>query len=271
MSIQQAIRIPMKKLLPNSYLTIAWLLSIGLVLTGILPTYANNGTDTLFSKAFEAQSKGKHATAIQYYEQILAQDQAAVNLYNNLALAYINNQELGKGIVQLERALRLSPNNPIALQHLQAAQQKIETPIPAIQSLFFIRWWRALAASFSNTTWAIIGLLICWIGAALWGRSWWLASDTKKWRTIAFVLFAISGLCFALGNHQRAQLLDQQVAIVIKKEIGLRAAPNLSSDEIAYASEGIKVRILETQEQWAQVELPNKLLGWVPLEFVERV
>jgi len=73
------------------------------------------------------------------------------------------------------------------------------------------------------------------------------------------------------GFQKKALEANPNTAIVINDQIGLRPSPDLSSEEIELIFEGVKVSILEVQNNWTHIELPNHLIGWVPSSMLEQI
>ncbi len=223
-----------------------------------------------FDAALAAQTKENNAAkSIALYQELVQSEQLSPEVFNNLGLAYLSNNQLGKAIVSFERALWLQPNHADAQYNLQAAQQRIVSPIAATESAFFVRWWNAAIGVFSSTSWAIIFLLLFAIAIGALGTGHWLQKPI--FRAVAIGVLLVSIFPFVFGWQQRAILFDQTKAIIIKKEVGLRQNPQLVSPEMELIHEGIAVRILEEKNTWTKVQLPNYLVGWIPSKMIVRV
>lgn len=230
---------------------------------------AADSTAIAFATALENQNKGKHSEAIQGYEKLLSKEITSAAVCNNLGLAYIQNGELGKGIVQFERALKIDASNQDALHNLQAAQQRIEENFTAPKALFFVRWWNGIAQAFTSTSWAVFFLLLMTIGAG--GIALWRKNQDNRFRLSAVSVLAFSIFPLIWGFQQKSIETDDSQAIVIKKQIGLRESPDLASKEVELLFEGNKVEIMAVQDSWVHVKLPNSLIGWVPGQMLERI
>jgi len=230
---------------------------------------ANDSTAVIYAKALEAQNNGQHQEAIKLYESILQADQTAASLYNNLGLAYIQQQQLGMGIVQFERALKINPSHADAQHNLQAANQRVEDSFAPMKTLFFVRWWNGAAQSLSSTAWAIVILLLLSLTAGSIG--WSISQSNKQFRTLGIVLGCLTIIPLIWGYQQKNVEFNSNQAIIIKKQIGLRQAPDLGSEEIELIFEGVKITILEEQESWTHIQLPNHLIGWVPNQMIQKI
>lgn len=257
-----------------------WIIGIWSLLLVIITNNKLHATPSIDSslwyvqQALEAQNRGDLQPAINIYEAVLQQGYCSAELYNNLGLAYAKTGQLGKAILQWERALHYQPNYAAAQHNLQAAQQHIRRPVTATPPIALVRGWLALRQLCSAQTWGLLFLL-------LWGLSWGLAvyvwtKDKEAWKTqkaskIVIGCLVLSLLIMVLGVGQQMQEQEQNIAIVTAKEAGLRPYPELSSEEMEILSEGVRLRLMEEQGDWIKVELPNYLVGWVPKRLVERI
>ncbi|WP_052598099.1 SH3 domain-containing protein [Aureispira sp. CCB-QB1] len=230
---------------------------------------ANDSTATDFAKAVQAQENGQYKEAIKLYEQILETDMVSPALYNNLGLAYYNNKQLGFAIVQFERALKLAPEHTDAKHNLQAAQQRIEDTYKAPEALFFVQWWHSIVGAFSSTGWAVLFLCLIFMGVT--AVVVWQWQHQSLFKGIAILFFCSSFFPLIWGFQQKELETSSNAAIVVNEQIGLRQEPDLSSEEIELVFEGVKVSILEVQDSWTHIELPNHLIGWVPSTMLEQI
>lgn len=232
-------------------------------------SFAADSTATTFAKAVQAQENSEYPKAIKLYEQILATEMVSPALYNNLGLAYYNNKQLGLAIVQFERALRLAPEQTDAKHNLKAAQQRIEDDYQSPEALFFVQGWNSIVTSLSSTAWAMLFLLFIFSGVgAIMAWQW---KKQSIYRSLAILLFVGSIFLLIFGSQKKGMEASPNTAIVINNQIGLRQEPDLASEEIELIFEGVKVSILEEQDNWTHIELPNHLIGWVPSSMIEEI
>lgn len=230
---------------------------------------AADSTAILYASALQAQTNSQHKKAIELYEQILDSDQVSAALYNNLGLAYHQDKQLGKAIVQFERALKLAPNNRDVQHNLSAAQQRIKENFQATPSLFFICWWNEITHSLSSANWGLLFLFFLFSGTG--GIGVWYVNNKKSFRLVGITLLLFSIFPLLWGFQQKNAEYNSKKAIIIKKQVGLRKSPELSSDEIELIFEGVKVIIIDQKNSWVHIQLPNNLIGWVPNQMIERI
>lgn len=253
------------------------LVSIQLLLLLLLSTPITllaNDAHALWSEALQAQQNGQLGHAIEQYEQLLATGHTAPELHNNLGLAYYHQSELGEAIVHFERALRQAPNYEDARHHLMAAQQRIQVPVEASAPIALTVFWQSLYRALPSSGWGIVTFLLLALAAALVGRAIWRGTSLRsippalRW---SLGLIILSLFTLVLGRTHYLEETDRSWAVITAPQAGIRSAPELSSPELDVLSEGIGVRIVEERDEWAQVQLPNYVIGWVPSSLLERI
>ena len=248
-----------------------WIKIIAINFLLLLPllSFAEETATEKFATAVAAQNEGNIAKSIATYQNLLESDQLSPALYNNLGLAYATQKNIGKAILNFERALMLDPNFDPAKKNLAAANQRLQNPISAPSAVFFVRWWNNTSNLFSAFTWSILFLVLLSGGAGLFAWGHWQSQSSYKKLGIGVLCFSL--LPFIIGGQQTSLLQDSSMAIITTKKVGIRQNPALDSPEIEIIAAGIKVKILEQKERWLYIRLPNSLVGWVPQKMVTSI
>ena len=82
-------------------------------------------SDSTFINANKAYTQKNYTLAIQLYNEVLADGYKNADVYYNLGNAYFSLNELGKSILNYERALRLSPGFADAKFNLEFSNQQV--------------------------------------------------------------------------------------------------------------------------------------------------
>ena len=108
--------------------------------------------DKLWDQANTAYINNDFPTAISLYETILSSGRQSGKLYYNLANAYFKEQEIGRAILNYNRALRLNPGNEDIRYNLQVAEKMTKDHIDAVPEFFVKTWLSNLRNLLSSTT-----------------------------------------------------------------------------------------------------------------------
>lgn len=226
-----------------------------------------------FDAAIKQYNAGQYTEAITAYTAIVDSGMVSSALYNNLGLAYYQDQQLGKAIVSFERALRLDANNTDAQHNLATAQQQITETTVQVKDIFIVRAWNNIRGSLSANGWGLLFFLTLCLGVG--ALSVWQLGKNSQQKQKAFwtglVVLGLSLLPLIWGLQQRAWELDSQTAVIIKEKVGMREAPNLGSEEIELVHEGNTVELLDIENSWTKIRLSNGLIGWLPNSMIEKI
>ena len=135
-------------------------------------------------------------TAISLYETILSSGRQSGKLYYNLANAYFKEQEIGRAILNYNRALRLNPGNEDIRYNLQVAEKMTKDHIDAVPEFFVKTWLSNLRNLLSSTTWAVLSLVF--LAAMLGSALFYLLSRLWYGRKIGFYGTATAFLLLVL-------------------------------------------------------------------------
>jgi tetratricopeptide (TPR) repeat protein len=219
-----------------------------------------------FAQALSLQQGSKNEEAIKLYEQVAQSGQTSPELYNNLGLAYLNQNNLGKAIVQFERALKLAPTHSDALHNLAVAEQKVENLSTALPASGIASTWASIAGLLSPNLWALVAFL-CAAGIAF---IIYKLDEAKKWGWVAACTLALF-FVLALGHSQKNRLYHSPKAVLLTAKVGLRQQPNIQAQEIEFIHQGASGLIVERQADWLRLQLPNGFIGWLPASLTEEV
>lgn len=219
----------------------------------------------LFVEGNNAYQSSSYIVAIQKYEDILRGGQISAATYHNLGNAYAKQGQIGLAILNFERALRLRADDPQTLQSLQFVRRQIIEEVPQVETFLLLTWWRSLRGSLSATIWTILGLVLVWTSAA--SLVLWLMSNERRLKirgfSVGLALAPLALLLLWLGWQQMTLETAQRTAIIIAKEIKLRTSPDENAPELRNLHEGIKVEILEKNNLFIKIRLPNAEEGWI--------
>ena len=233
----------------------------------------------------EAYNAKDYARAVEAFEAVIASDYASAEAYYNLANAYFKlgqqsassrpfaSGELGKAVLNYERALKLDPtlddaryNLDIAHDHTNDAEAM---PLGVMGSM-----WSALRGVMTANGWVWTSLLSLVVALAM--MMLYLLSTIVALRKTAFfvsiALLAIFVLSTALAISQCRVFEQSTDAVILCNDVtSVHASPDNVSKVIRQPSQGVSVQILRTFGDWTEIEFVDGEKGWIPSKSVERV
>jgi tetratricopeptide (TPR) repeat protein len=221
--------------------------------------------------ADSAYVRGDFQQAIQIYEELLQQGEAA-EVYYNLGNAYYKAGEIAKAILNYERALLLEPGNSDVKANLELARAKTVDKVEPTPEIFFVSWGKALVNTMSSNQWSYVGiaafiLLMCAIAAFVLSKSVAL-KKTGFFGGVLMLIVVILANIFA--SQQKSRLQNRDSAIVITPSVSVRSTPSESGTALFVLHEGHKVEIKDsTMKAWKEIRLEDGKVGWVPDAAIE--
>lgn len=221
--------------------------------------------------ADSAYVRGDYAQAIALYEELLTEGESP-EVYYNLGNSYFKIDNMGKSILNYERALLLDPGNSDIRANLDIARSKTQDNLVSTPSIFFVVWVSSLINTMSVKQWAIFGILAFIILLFSLGVFFFTMSErTKKISficAICFLIFTIVSNIFAFS--QKSRLINRNDAIVLTPSVTVRSTPSESGTSLFILHEGTKVTIKDdTMQEWKEIELSDGKVGWILKEDIE--
>ena len=217
--------------------------------------------------------KGDYSNAAKQYEKILSNKGVAPEIYYNLGNTFYKSNEIGRSILNYERALRLSPSFDDAKFNLELAQLKVVDNIVPSPTFFIGRWIQNLIKLMTSNQWLFISagvFILCLVSALLF-----IFAFSRYTRKISFnfavVLFGISLFTLVFAGVRKGQMMNHSEAIVMSGVISVKSSPDKSGTDLFQLHEGAKVSILSTLGTWSEIKLSNGGIGWVEQGNIERI
>ena len=217
--------------------------------------------------------KGDYSNAAKEYEKILSTKGVAPEIYYNLGNTFYKSNEIGRSILNYERALRLSPSFEDAKFNLELAQLKVVDNIVPSPTFFIGRWIQNLIKLMTSNQWLFISVgvfILCLVSALLFVFA--LSRFTRKLSfNFALVLLGISFSTMIFAGVRKGQMMNHSEAIVMSGVISVKSSPDKSGTDLFQLHEGAKVSILSTLGTWSEIKLSNGGIGWVEQGFIEKI
>lgn len=213
--------------------------------------------DDTFQRAAEAYSKADYQTAIEQYEQLIAESVTSPSVFFNLGNAYYRNGRLGAAIANYERALALDPHLDGARENLEHAvhhtTRQLGRPLPPPweQSLLF--WHYGIGRT---QTCVLAGG--CWV-------VFWVLLGLRQWHPIRYLRFiAVVFFIFsmAFGVSAWAKLHPTALAVADQDRISVHYGTDNAETVRFELNSGDRVLVDMRKNGWSRVTTVDGQRGW---------
>ncbi len=218
----------------------------------------------LWDKANAAYTEGRWQDAAEGYGMIASLGLESPMLYYNAGNAWFKNGELGKAIVNYERALKLDPSFQDARYNLEFANSRIQDRIESVPEFILRTWTRKFCYILNSDAWAVIFLVL--LALTCVAVLLFFLAPTVGWKRTGFisaiVCILLGGMSIGFSLHQKNDYFLRDEAIVMKPVISTKSSPEGTMD-LFILHEGTKVRILDSVGEWTDIEISDGRQGWV--------
>ena len=220
----------------------------------------------------EAYLHGDYAGAVTAYEEVERQGPASSDLAFNLGDAYFRKGAIGPAIWAFERALALDPGDEDARYNLDKARKLVarrahdrmegEDKDPA--------WMRLVGGLAPSTvTWSFIALYFAFFAALMARR--WVRSETRSTLTAATAVLAAGALLTGALLAGRVHLDRIPFGVLLPDEVAVKEGADVNYRTSFEAHAGLRVRVVDHDQDWLRVRLANGLEGWVRAQEIGRI
>lgn len=229
--------------------------------------------DELFQNGNEKYRQGKYEEAIKFYETIISKGIKNGYLFYNLGNAYFKINEIGKAILNYERAKIYLPYNDDVQFNLRFVNSlkvdKIETKeynpftkvVLFVYNLFTVNTLFILVYIFLCLI--VIGFIIKWFVKNISVRD--ISSRVFPYIVVIFIILF---LILVLKLYDTENI---RYGIVLAKESEVRSGPGEDYTVIFTLHEGTKIREHNRSGNFAQITLPNGYSGWIKRADIELI
>ena len=232
----------------------------------------------------EAYNNKEYSEAVDAFEAVVANDHASADAYYNLANAYFKlgqqsgtsarpfaGGELGRAVLNYERALKLDPTLVDARYNLDIAKD-LTNDTESVPESFIVRLWHSLAGAMTTNGWAALSLSSLLAAALL--VLVYLLHGAIVVRKVAFFVALFTLTLFvvatALSLTQLRAANDVSRAVILANDtIPVHASPDSGSKIIRQPSQGVTVELEREQGEWTEVRFADGEKGWVRSTNVE--
>ena len=252
----------------------------------VVPGYAADSKTTArasWKAGIEAYNAKDYAEAVEAFEAVIANGYASADVYYNLANAYFKlgqqsessrpfaGGELGRAVLNYERALRLDPTMDDARYNLDIAKD-LTNDTEAVPESFIVRVWHYVAGIMTTNGWVTLSLVMLGVTAVM--VLLYLLHDSVTLRKISFFVSLATTVVFILSTifsivQLKASDEDNRAVIITHDTTPVHASPDSGSKIIREPSQGVTVEVEREQGEWSEVRFADGEKGWVRTTNVE--
>jgi tetratricopeptide (TPR) repeat protein len=228
--------------------------------------------DEAWKRGNDAYLHGDYDAAVAAYEELDREDVVSPDLFFNLGDAYFKKGALGPAIWAFERAAALDPDDEDVRYNLEQSRK-----LAARQARDKIEgedreplWIRAVTAlSPSTETWTFVVIYLAFFGVLFARRR--ASDDARPALAAAAGILAFAGLVSGALLAGRTVLARVPYGVVLPAELAVKEGADVNYKTGFNVHAGLRVRLLERDQDWLRIRLANGLEGWVRSKDVGRL
>ena len=222
-------------------------------------------SDEAVATANREYRAGNFRAAAERYQAAVDAGARSAALFYNLGNASYRAGDVGRAILNYERALVLKPQHPEARANLHLAQDKARAL--ELKTL----WWDQFIARTTSNQLSIAAAVGFWLTAFFFVGWWVMARRTPLRLAAALLALLMGGVSMAALYALEAGRSGRDLAIVIRDKTEARVATADNAGSVLVLPPGSQITILSVRGDWIYAALPNDLRGWIPAGSAERV
>lgn len=248
------------------------ILIIGLLISLCSVAFSQDqGMDAKWEQANTFYINGDYAGAVKAYEGIDADGYVGAKLFYNLGNAYFKAGNLGKAILNYNKAQKLAPYDRDVEYNLGVANSYIKDRIEPVPEFFVNRWIANWRASLDSNTWGVLSLILFALTLAY--VLLFLLSERKRLRKTGFfaaiVTVVLFGIATTFAAIERRNMRDASQAVVLVQAAAVKSAPEQNGSDLFIIHEGTKVDVFTSYGDWAEIMIADGNKGWIATDAIE--
>lgn len=219
-----------------------------------------------FQQGMEAFENAQWELAIQEFEAILQSGVHSEVLYYNLGNAYYRSENIAGTVWAYEKALILNPNDDDSRYNLALANLRVSDRIEPLEVPFILRTYLRIRESLTPGEWVRWISIMLLVVALLHALNYYL--DRKIFSRLAGIGLVLVALLTGIAFDSVRTAQRTQEGIIYVSAVTVFSAPTVRSTKLFELHEGIKVSLMEGEDDWYQVELLDGKSGWVHADYL---
>jgi tetratricopeptide (TPR) repeat protein len=228
--------------------------------------------DEAWRRGNDAYLHGDYTGAVAAYEELDRRGIVSGDLYFNLGDAYFRKGALGPAIWSFERAVALDPGDEDARYNLEQARKLVARGVhDKVEGEDREPPWIRVVTAMgpSAQTWLFLAVYVGFFVAL--GLRVRAHADTRPALTAAAAVLGTAALLSGALLVGRAQLDRIPFGVVLPDAVAFKDGADVNYKTAFEGHAGLRVRIVDRDQDWLRVRLGNGLEGWVKGQDVGRL
>ena len=230
-------------------------------------TAESQQSEEIFFRANQAYKEGHFQQAVNGYSLLLKAGHESGELLYNLGNAYFRLDQLGRAILNYERAHLLIPRDADLNFNLGLARDEMQDAVSEHQDLISTTFFWLESLNLYEVLWGFAILnVVFWtiLVTRLFFRSEWLFYTFLA----VLVLWLIAGASFGVKWYQ---VETDNRAVILPREVNVLAGPDTGDTVLFKLHAGTIVHHERPEGEWSLIRLPDKKRGWVKTESIGKI
>jgi len=204
--------------------------------------------------------QAKYGEAINKYEELIVRGFESGNLYYNLGNCYFKANQLGKAILNYERARRLMPRDSDLRSNYEYARSSVKRDIihrlPFYERIVYNITENLTIDGVTVSLSVVYIFIILTIIAAIYLKPF------KKYANFIVLVLIITFILCSIAFRNKINLLNRE-AIITVENVEVKFEPSEKATTHFTLYEGMKVYVFPSNGDWCKVERPDGKIGWI--------
>lgn len=225
--------------------------------------------DPILDSAKSQYDQARYQDCIASYEKFLSQGLNSGEIYYNLGNSYFRVGNIGRAILNYEKALIELPGDEDILHNIEIANSQKKDVFENIPTVGMQSILNSINSYLTFDFWAILSILLFTATTTLYfiGRK----RKNKSFSKISIFSVSIAIIFGLISIQQKSAVLNNQSGIVIQNQSNIFSEPNINSTLLLEVNSGSKLKILNEVENWIQIQTPSNEKGWIQTGKIESI
>ncbi len=228
---------------------------------------ADQQWEEAFFKANQEYKEGCFQQAVDGYSQLVGAGYETGHLFYNLGNAYFRLNQLGRAILNYERAHVLMPRDADLKFNLDHARDQTKDAISESNGFINMVFFWLASLNIDELFW---GFTV--INVLFWGILLIKLFRSHEWSYYLLLMtlgfWIILGASFGLKLYQTE---NDDRAVIVQNEANILAGPDIRDTVLFRLHAGTVVGFERSEDGWSLIHLPDKKRGWVNADAIESV